>query len=1646
MLLKRLQNLIGEGRAALPAQWLWLAPMLVFIKFAGSLGRAPLAVAENPPDQPEDADTVAEDTDGAEVAAVTDSSPGNAGGITIADADNISSVPIQNPSPADGAVSPSVEEPADGLIAELQEIGLSDTEDPAAPIVNLVSQGSTDAAAPQSQTINIGGVSITLPANVSAFTSGAAITPAVGAGGGAGAGGSDADAGDGADAGSADAGDPGAGPGTGGGADAGENDSNGGDSGSGASGADDPGDPGDGGGTGASPPVNTSRPELAAGRTFQFVESNSPFSIGTVKITDPDGTMVVTGVELMDDQNGLFAVTLQGNNLVLATTSTLEFDDLAPSNRAPGGTSGFTTLELEVFAFDDQGKGAIQTLTLTIEENQAPLGVTFSSDSVAEGATIGSTIAFLDAVDSNTGGAFTFEIVDDPDGVFRLGGADGSVLQVATDLDVETNVEHAVTIQVTDQSDETFDQDFVIFVEDVNESRPQIEFDGFFLLPGDGEIGAFGILDVSDADITEIVTSVRLVDDFNGLFSATLVDGDVLLGITAPVDANDLPEGVTTELDPNGRQSIRLQVIVSDDLGDGDVAIVFVMPTETTPPEHVNEPPAANDDTAVITEQSTADDDMPNQIVGNVLTGVPNAGEADTDADTSDVLSVSQVNGSAANVGTALVGFYGAVTINADGSYIYELADANVSVNALKVADSLTDSFNYTASDGNGGTDTATLTITINGINDGPRIDLDTLDRHDVDPTGVIKIVQENSGKTENMLITNLVGATPAGRFAEISDPDSTEMSQMTFSLRAGTFEVGLDELFILAVDGATVLGLGDTVVGNITIQFFSATTIVLGGADTIASYLTALDRLGLDHSGDSPDTDLLRLIDITTEDALGQLSNTAVAEVSVWENNDAPVITSVDTVSAKESTTGSPSSGTLHTVTASDADTADTTTFSITGGADQDLFSVNAITGELTFSTPGTAVPTFENPIDADSDGVYELVVTVTDSGDLTASQLITVTVTPHDGPTGLALTNHSVSEGAALGATVGILSAVNSDAAGTLGFSIVSDPGGIFQIGGDDGNELQIAGVLDAESNLTHLVTVRVTDDGGATSEQQFSINVLDVNESRPEIEPHPVIEVTVDDTIGPLGIFDISDADISKIVTGVRLTDDFAGLFSVSLDNGDAILSLQRAIDFDALPADVFSILNADGSRSVDLKLTASDGVGDGVTETVRVTVDGSFTLWDHVIEELVLDGSNLELIGHDWDNTLVRNVTIRNFDGNGILLQDVDNVRLENVTVEDVAGAGIVYENVSNVHFDEGSIDNTLRGVWVLGAVDSSVENIEISDSTSDGILLHSLQGTENFLISGNTILNSGGSGIAASQDVLANMDNPGLRIIDNVIDNTGLATTGASHGIIVQSQDFHIEGNVVLNSNWGDGIFVSSSGVIIGNVVHTVTSSDSSLGFGIVYFTDHAAGTSDTLLIQNNTLFSDTIGGALGGDIRILGFADNEPFGEVGRVHNFVIVGNTLVTTEGALSRVGVSSDWDLAIDADPIYSFIIVANQITDHASAEIEALFDNVHDFAVLNVGGEAALSSDFAIGFFDQGDSVLLTDVIDFNQDTFISLADIEEDTTVMDLGDPDGALGDVIIQFAGGGSITLGGIGNGTFTSIDDILAAGYDIGLG
>ncbi|MEL6565490.1 MAG: Ig-like domain-containing protein, partial [Pseudomonadota bacterium] len=130
---------------------------------------------------------------------------------------------------------------------------------------------------------------------------------------------------------------------------------------------------------------------------------------------------------------------------------------------------------------------------------------------------------------------------------------------------------------------------------------------------------------------------------------------------------------------------------ISDGNGGQDTAIVTITITG------VNDVPVAEDDVGI--DFTTDADTM--FTTGSVLLN-------DTDVDLNDVLSVTGID---------TTGTIGTVTDNGDGTFDY---DPNDLFEGLGVGETATDTFSYTISDGNGGSDTATVSITVNGVNDTP--------------------------------------------------------------------------------------------------------------------------------------------------------------------------------------------------------------------------------------------------------------------------------------------------------------------------------------------------------------------------------------------------------------------------------------------------------------------------------------------------------------------------------------------------------------------------------------------------------------------------------------------------------------------------------------------------------------------------------------------------------------------------------------------------------------------------------------------------------------------------------------------------------------------------------------------------------------
>jgi VCBS repeat-containing protein len=156
--------------------------------------------------------------------------------------------------------------------------------------------------------------------------------------------------------------------------------------------------------------------------------------------------------------------------------------------------------------------------------------------------------------------------------------------------------------------------------------------------------------------------------------------------------------------------------------------------------------------------------DITGENTGDVL-DTSSSSNSDSDADASASLTVTAIrvgssedSGAAGSIDSALTGTYGQLTIAADGSYSY-VANQDAA-DALDAGDIVTDSFNYTVSDGTA-TDIAVITITVIGVNDAPTALDNSIttneDTNHVFSTGEFNFSDDdNSGSLNKIKITSL--------------------------------------------------------------------------------------------------------------------------------------------------------------------------------------------------------------------------------------------------------------------------------------------------------------------------------------------------------------------------------------------------------------------------------------------------------------------------------------------------------------------------------------------------------------------------------------------------------------------------------------------------------------------------------------------------------------------------------------------------------------------------------------------------------------------------------------------------------------------------------------------------------------------------
>ncbi len=317
--------------------------------------------------------------------------------------------------------------------------------------------------------------------------------------------------------------------------------------------------------------------------------------------------------------------------------------------------------------------------------------------------------------------------------------------------------------------------------------------------------------------------------------------------------------------------------------------------------------------------------------------------------------------------------------------------------------------------------------------------------------------------------------------------------------------------------------------------------------------------------------------VSVTAVDAAGNATAAAASQTLVIDTA-APVFSSAATASFAEIGTG--------TVYAAAATDAHALTYTLTGGADANLFSMS--NGVVTFN----AAPNFEVKADSGADNVYNIIVTATDALGHTASRNVAITVTNvNERPTVVALNapaeaTLAVNQSLAGESIVGMFA--DEDAGTTLTYSATGLPAGVtLSLSGElGGAPTTVTGMNPASAVIT-------ASDGALTVSHSVAIHVVAA----------PVITgITADVTQAKIGTALTFTATVSELVT----VDTTAGTPTLTLDVGGTAMTATYT----------------GGTGTSSLTFTATTTAGNDATVTVTaINLNGGSVTGDLTDEPLV-----------------------------------------------------------------------------------------------------------------------------------------------------------------------------------------------------------------------------------------------------------------------------------------------------------------------------------------------------------------------------------------------------------------------------------------
>ena len=935
----------------------------------------------------------------------------------------------------------------------------------------------------------------------------------------------------------------------------------------------------------------------------------------TASAVDADGTTSAVTYSLDDSAGGRFAID--------ATTGVVKVAGLLDAE-----TASSHTLLVRAASID----GSNQTLQVTVAVRDldearvtTPVDADGAPNTVSERAAIDSAVGLTaSAVDADaTNNTVTYTLTDNAGGRFAIDASSG-VLTVASALDAETALSHTVTVQARSADGSVASQSFTIVVQDVNESAIGAVTDlnsAAESVREDAVIGtAVGFqAHAIDADATNHTITYALALNYGNRFAIDAASGVVT--VAAALDAETTPGYLllVRAVSSDGSFSSRWLGIGVQDVNEFSV---------TAPIDANSATNAVNDNAAVDTRvgiiASARDADATQNQITYALADDA-AGRFKIDSGTGVVRLARSV---AADSGSTLN-----LVLQATS------ADGSVATQALTVAVSQTNLYAPVIQSDGGG---ASAALTVQENSSGP---VTTVVATDADVSGVPLSYQIVGGADAARF--TLDAGTGVLRFVATPDAeqpidaggdnrydliveasDGVRVDTQTLSvvvqdvneaaisaladvnLAADTVQenaaigtvVGVQALAIDsdATNNTVTYTLGDTAGGRFAIDASTGVVTVAGLLDAEAALSHTILVRAASSDGSATTLALTIAVQDVNEYGVGAITDADVQANSVRE--DDPVGTVVGL-----------------TALAQDLDaTANAVTYSLSDNAGG-RFAIDATTGVVTIA----------QALDAEAAQSHGIVVRALSADGSVQTRAFSIAVRDVDEFDLVAINDvdgaaNAVAENAAVGTRVGITAqSVDADVTNnSVTYSLDDTAGGRFAIDAGTG-VVTVAGLLDAETALSHTILVRAASSDGSATTLALTIAVQDVNEygvgaiTDADAQANSVRE---DDPVGTtVGLTaQAQDLDATANAVTYSLSDNAGGRFAIDATTG--VVTIAQALDAEVAQSHsiVVRALSTDGSvqtqafsiavRDVDefdlVAINDVDGAANAVAENAAV----------------------------------------------------------------------------------------------------------------------------------------------------------------------------------------------------------------------------------------------------------------------------------------------------------------------------------------------------------------------------------------------------------------------------------------------------------